>query len=135
VSKPTKYLFDNCWELIPKTELKSVPHNTRGLYVLYQELPGADGEASNFAVVYIGMAGAKNAGIHGRLKAHAKNEEKTGLWSHFSFYQVSKEVREDQVRDLEGAIQHIYRKDPQVNILNLQKGSGKIRKIRTRYRS
>ncbi len=122
-------LIKRCAEFISKDKLDKVPHKTRGIYVLYQ---GDDGKTktARHDVVYVGMAGAAKSGIHGRLKAHASSKRKQNLWSHFSFFEVWHDVKESEVRELEGIIRHIYRRDRRANILNTQKGFNALRAIR-----
>ncbi len=111
-------------EFLPTDEIKNVPHYTRGIYVLFKYRPRLE----KYDVVYIGMAGGEKAGIRGRLKLHLK--KKAGLWSHFSAFQVWDNIREEEVKELEGIFRHIYRKDNRANRLNKQRSFKKLAKVR-----
>lgn len=118
-------LIKHCVEFVPKDEAKNVPHRTRGVYVLFKYRP----RLNKYDVLYIGMAGGeRKAGICGRLGKHKR--EKGDLWTHFSLFEVWDNIREDEVRELEGIFRHIYRKDNRANRLNLQKSFKKLSKVR-----
>jgi hypothetical protein len=88
-------------------EVKLLPRQLRGIYVLYKQRPG-----QKYDVLYVGMAAAgKRGGIRGRLTSHAKSERKKGLWTHFSAYVVWQNIRDEEVAELEGLFRHIYRMD------------------------
>ena len=124
------HLIKRCAEYIPKEELDIVPHDTRGIYILYCRHIGKDAGKPRFDVVYVGMAGEAKASIHGRLVQHAKSQHKRDLWTHFSFFEVWDNISDDEVQELEGILRHIYRKDRRANVLNQQKGFMKLRKVR-----
>jgi hypothetical protein len=117
-------LIKSCAEFLEKDEINNIPPYTRGIYALlrYKKLGMYD-------VVYIGMAGGeKGAGIRGRLRVH--KYKKGELWTHCSVFEVWDNIREEEVRELEGILRHIYRKDPRANSLAKQKSFGKLTKIR-----
>ena len=117
-------LIKNCMEFVHQDNIKNVPQRTRGLYVLFKYRP----KLKNYDVVYIGMAGGeKKAGINGRLRKHLKN--KPDQWTHFSAFEVWDNIREDEVRELEGILRHIYRKDTRANSLNKQRSFKKLTKV------
>lgn len=114
-------LVKHYMEYVPKEETEKVPQMTRGLYVLFKYNP----RLYKYDVVYIGMAGGeKKTGIQGRLRKH--KQSKGNLWTHFSVFEVWDNIREDEVRELEGIFRHIYRKDSRANNLNKQKSFKKL---------
>jgi hypothetical protein len=118
-------LIKHCVEFENKKDVSNIPRRTRGIYVLFKYRPKLD----KYDVVYIGMAGGeKKAGIGGRLRAHAKN--KPGEWTHFSAFEVWDNIREEEVRELEGILRHVYRKDSHANKLGIQKSFKKLTKIK-----
>jgi hypothetical protein len=74
--------------------------------------------------------GEKKAGIGGRLRAHAKNTIKSRQWTHFSAFEVWDNIREEEVRELEGILRHIFRKDSHANKLGIQKSFKKLTRVR-----
>jgi len=68
------------------------------------------------------------SGIKGRLTRHSK--KKSGLWTHFSIFKVWDNIRNDEIKELEGLFRHLYKHDSRANILNKQKGFTTMRKIR-----
>lgn len=118
-------LIKNCMEFVHQDDVNNVPPKTRGLYVLFKYRP----RLNKYDVVYIGMAGGeKKAGINGRLRSHLK--KKANQWTHFSAFEVWDNIREDEVRELEGIFRHIYRKDTRANRLNKQRSFKKLAKVR-----
>ncbi|MCP4263907.1 MAG: GIY-YIG nuclease family protein [Planctomycetes bacterium] len=120
-------LIKRCAELLEQTEqnISLIPQSTRGIYTLlkYQSKTG------NYDVVYIGMAGGSGkGGIRSRLKTHRRRKGK--LWSHFSMFEVWDNIREEEIRELEGIFRHIYRKDTGANRLNQQRSFNKLAKVR-----
>ncbi len=103
-----------------------MPRYTRGIYVLYKYRHHYDA----YNVVYVGMAGGESAGIRGRLRRHL--ESKGDQWSHFSVFEVWENIREDEVKELEGLFRHIYKFDHKANKLNKQRGFKKLRLIRSK---
>ncbi len=103
-------LIKNATEFCEKSKVSSVPSYTRGIYVLYKR------RGDNFNVVYIGMAAGPRASIRRRLYKHRRT--KGDLWSHFSVFQVWENIREEEVKELEGLFRHLYKKDSRANKLN-----------------
>jgi len=117
-------LIKRCAEFCEKEDIRHIPPRTRGIYVLFKKLP----RLNKFDVVYIGMAGGEKAGIRGRLGSHRRR--KGDMWTHFSAFEVWDNIREEEIRELEGLFRHIYRRDRQANRLNRQRGFKKLVKIR-----
>ena len=109
-------------EFISRGRLNELPKKLRGFYVLYKELDSVAGR-QKFEVLYVGMATAgQRGGIHGRLMSHNKSKRKGALWTHFSAFEVWDNIRHDEIAEIEGLFRHIYRKDPNANRLNIQRG-------------
>ncbi len=118
-------LIKHCVEFRPQEELYNLRRFVRGIYVLYKYRQ----KKNVYDVVYIGMAGGeKKAGIGGRLRSHKKN--KPDEWSHFSAFEVWDNIREEEIRELEGILRHIFRKDSHANKLGIQKSFKKLTEIR-----
>ncbi len=113
------------WREFTKNEVEKVPHDTRGIYVLFQQT-GDAGHPSH-DVMYIGMTGA---GIHGRLCDHLGSKTKSKLCTHFSVFEVHDNIHEDEIEELEGILRHIFRRDSHANQLAKQVGYGKLREVR-----
>ena len=118
-------LIKNSVEYCTRKDTSSVPPRTRGIYVLYKYGHHFD----SYNVVYVGMAGGENAGVRGRLKSHLRS--KGDQWTHFSVYQVWDNIREEEVRELEGLFRHLYRYDHRANKLNKQRGFKKLNQVRS----
>ena len=112
-------------EFRPKEELKYVPAKRRGIYVLYRQRR-RNGELK-YDVVYVGMT---TSGMHGRLHSHSTSKKKRDLWTHFSAFEAWENIRDDEIKELEGLLRHIYRKDHRANALNVQRGFKKLRRVR-----
>ena len=123
-------LIKNALEHLSKSEIRTVPPKTRGIYVLYNRRGKASADSHNYDVVYVGMARGQNAGCRGRLNSHLKH--KSGLWTHFSVCEVWDNVREEEVEELEGLFRHIYQYDSKANLLNSQKSYRKLRRLTKR---
>ncbi len=109
-------LIKRCVEFIPQEEIGTIPPYTRGVYALYKYRP----KLQKYDVVYVGMAAGTKAGrIVGRLRTHKRR--KGELWTHFSVFGEWDNIREEEVKELEGIFRHIYRKDTQANKLNKQR--------------
>ncbi|MHB9070768.1 MAG: GIY-YIG nuclease family protein [Sedimentisphaerales bacterium] len=120
-------LIKRCAEFLPKTktQIKGIPPCTRGIYVLFNHRY----KMNKYDVVYVGMAaGVKTASVRGRLRVHFLT--KGDLWTHFSIFEVWDNIREEEVRELEGMLRHIYRKDSHANKLGIQKSFKKLTKIK-----
>jgi hypothetical protein len=120
-------LIRNSVEYCSRNETSSVPVKTRGIYVLYKYGRRFD----SYNVVYVGMAGSENAGVRGRLKSHLRS--KGDQWTHFSVYQVWDNIREEEVKELEGLFRHLYRYDHRANKLNKQRGFKKLNQVRSSW--
>lgn len=119
-------LIKHCAEYLPQNDVDRIPKLTRGIYVLYKYRP----KTRMYDVVYVGMAGGEvKSGIGGRLRSHVRKKKRH--WTHFSAYEVWDNIREEEVRELEGLFRHIYRKDSRAGKLNKQKGFNKLRRLRT----
>ncbi|HLX11844.1 MAG TPA: GIY-YIG nuclease family protein [Bacteroidota bacterium] len=117
--------FKRCAEGCPRSEVRYIPRNTRGIYTLLKKESG-----DTYRVVYVGMAGGAKAGIHGRLNSHKSSKRKGNKWDYFSFFEVWDNVSKDEVTELEGILRHIYRKDQNVNELCRQRSHKPFIKIR-----
>jgi len=118
-------LIKSWGEHLPIDKINSLPKALRGFYVLYKFVK----KTESYNVVYVGMSssGRDRGHIKGRLKTHRKR--KKGLWSHFSIFEVWNNIRDDEIRELEGLFREIYKKDSSANKLNKQRGFKKLRKI------
>lgn len=110
-------------EFRTKEDLEELPRYIRGIYVLFKSRK--IGRKNYFDVVYIGMASRK---VKGRLRKHVKNKGKH--WTHFSVFEVWKNIRDEEIRELEGILRHIYWKDSNANKLNLAKSFKKLKRLR-----
>jgi len=120
-------LIQKCQEFTSKEDRHELPSGLRGIYVLYRYLP----KVGNYDVVYVGMATGQG-GVRSRLYSHARSKRKGHLWTHFSAFKVWDNIRDDEVRELEGLFRHLYRKDRNANALNLQKGFKPLKKLKRR---
>lgn len=122
-------LVERCYELVIKDDVGVVPYGTRGIYVLYKEAPPpARSKIPRFDVVYIGLAAGVGNGVRGRLYRH--RIDKPEEWTHFSVFSVWPNIREEEIRELEGLLRHIFRFDTHANRLNIAKGYNAIRSVR-----
>jgi hypothetical protein len=124
-------LVRRCFELAPKTDISLVPSGTRGMYVLYRRHRTRSRTAESkvqFDVVYIGLASGERVGIRGRLNRHRRS--KGEHWTHFSIFEVWDNIRNDEVRELEGLFRHIYRFDTHANKLNVAKSYNALTTVR-----
>jgi hypothetical protein len=120
-------LIKRCTEFRAQADLEELPGYLRGIYVLYR-LQRRNGR-ERYSVVYVGMSAAgRRRGIRWRLHKHQR--AKGELWTHFSVYEVWDNIRDDEIRELEGLFRHIYRKDPEANRLNVARGFKAVRAIR-----
>lgn len=115
-------LVRRCVQWKPKTDIELVPKGIRGIYTLLKHR-----RSNKFDVVYIGMAEGKK-GILSRLKSHAKSKRKGALWTHFSIFEMWPNVSE--IREIEGILREIYRKDRRANRLNKQRRCKMLQKVR-----
>jgi hypothetical protein len=126
LSKSELRLIKNALEYKSIDEIDIVPVRIRGIYALYNRTRNR----RNFDLVYVGMARGSKTGIKGRLRSHKRN--KSGLWTHFSVFEVWDNIVESEVEELEGLFRHLFKFDRKANSLNKQKGFKKLRKIRKR---
>ena len=111
-------------EYQPLADRVRLPKGLRGIYALYRYKP----RSREYDVVYIGMSGAANrAHIRTRLKSHAKS--KSALWTHFSVFVVWDNIRDEEIRELEGLFRHIYSMDSRANRLNRQRRFKKLKNV------
>jgi len=120
-------LIKRCNEFRPfgPDELDKIPPDTRGIYVLFD----GDSKQREHGVMYVGLSGADEAGIRGRLRKHLANASK-GSCTCFSVFEVHDNVSEQEIQELEGILRHIFRRDPHANRLAKQVGYEKLRKVR-----
>ena len=57
------------------------------------------------------------------------NKNKDG-WTHFWVFEVWDNIREDEVKELEGILRHIFRKDLHANKFGIQKSFNKLTRVR-----
>jgi len=101
-------------EFQPEEEREHIPDNTRGIYVLLKQKA-----KDKFEVVYIGMSGrGKISGIYARLHDHSKNKNKK--WTHFTLFEAHDNLTNAEIKEIEGLILCVYRKDLRVNKHNIQ---------------
>ena len=103
--------------------VEDMPFGLRGIYALFKYRPRID----SFELVYIGLA---RRNIKKRLKVHLKSQKKSGLWTHFSVFEVWDNITDAEIEELEGLFRHLYKKDSRANKLNKQKGFQKMNKVR-----
>ncbi|MHB0961790.1 MAG: GIY-YIG nuclease family protein [Gemmatimonadaceae bacterium] len=118
-------LIKRCAEYLEGDQVLKLPRGLRGIYVLYKRRLHKGGYS--FDVVYVGMA--SKGGIRSRLKSHRR--KKAGLWTHFSIFEVWENIRDDEVRELEGLFRHLYRDDSKASPLNLARGYKALRRLRS----
>lgn len=121
-------LIRRSFEFAPQHQYGTVPADTRGIYVLYRRRRSARGSRQTgrrFDVVYIGLA---DVDVRRRLVSHVR--AKGSEWTHFSVYEVWDNIRQDEIKELEGLLRHIYRYDFHANRLNLAKGYNKLGDVR-----
>jgi len=107
----------------PKADINLLPGGRRGIYVLFNNLPGT----KIYDVVYVGLS---RASIRARLKNHRKSKRKAALWTHFSLFEVHRTVSDEDIGVLEGLFRTIYRRDSRANSLNVQKKHRALRRVR-----
>ncbi|MFN2397726.1 MAG: hypothetical protein ABR543_03625 [Gemmatimonadaceae bacterium] len=84
--------------------------------------------AKAYNVVYVGMAGiGRRGGIVVRLRKHSR--KKKDLWTHCSVFEVWDNIREEEIRELEGLFRHIYGRDSQASGLNRQRSFKKLKTL------
>jgi hypothetical protein len=111
-------------EFIRQEDLDTIPRGLRGIYALYFH----NKRTGDFNVVYVGMAAAGNrGGMLGRVKQHRK--KKKDLWTHCSLFEVWDNIRDEEIRELEGLFRQIYRGDGRANSLNKQRSFKKLKGV------
>jgi hypothetical protein len=124
-------LIKRCVEFCETDQIRYIPSNTRGIYVLFKRKRKWSKATKKwrvkYNVVYIGMAHGPKSGAHSRLNSHLRS--KAGQWTHFSLFEVWDNITEAEVAELEGLFRHIYRKDTKANPLNEQKGFKKLKTV------
>jgi hypothetical protein len=122
-------LIRQCAEYIPQQHVLKVPGGVRGVYVLYRRVRNPRSTTANYDVVYVGMGGlGEHGGIRSRLRRHRRT--KRGVWTHFSIFEVWDNIRDEEIRELEGLFRHIYRHDSQATSLNKARSFRALRKLR-----
>ena len=132
--KPTRVeplrLIEQQLEFIAKADIDTIPRGMRGIYVLYRTADSSIPRRPHRHVVYVGMSAS---GIRGRLRSHRKHKDE--LWDTCSIFVVWPNVREEEIRELEGILRHISRYDPDAQQLNAQGAYKKLafaRKVETK---
>lgn len=110
---PLRLVKNHC-EYLPQADFARLPGGMRGIYVLYKK------RVDKYDVVYVGMSATGRTGVKQRLRLHSRKKAK--LWSHFSVFEVWDNIRDDEIRELEGLFRHIYRQDSRASALNAQRG-------------
>jgi hypothetical protein len=95
------------------------------MYALYRKGRGARHRRA-WDVVYIGLAAA--GGVRARLTHHRRS--KAEEWTHFSVFAVWPNIRDDEIRELEGLFRHIYRFDTHANRLNIARAYKALNMVR-----
>jgi hypothetical protein len=116
-------LIKRCREYVEVHRVLRVPRDLRGIYVLDRKVRSRG--KVQYDVVDVGMAA--KGGMRARLKLHRR--KKKGHWSHFSLFEVWDNIRDEEIRELEGLFRHIYKFDSQASPLNTARGFKAIRAI------
>ncbi len=117
-------LVKRCAEYLDVARVFDLPGGLRGIYVLYR-VRRRKGD-TYYDVVYVGMA--SKGGIRARLKNHRR--KKAGSWTHFSVFEVWDNIRDEEVRELEGLFRHLYRYDSQASPLNAARSYKALKSLR-----
>ena len=107
-------------EHITQEEINLLPAGIRGIYALFYAKP----KKKRYNVVYVGMSASS---VRVRLKRH--RSKKKNLWTHCSIFEVWDNIREEEIRELEGILRHIYRHDDRANSLNKMKSFKLLNKV------
>ena len=122
-------LIRRCAEYLPQEQSPQVPGGLRGVYVLYRQTRKRRSKKDQYDVVYVGLGRTgQRGGIRSRLRSHRRT--KKGLWTHFSIFEVWGNIRDEEIRELEGLFRHIYKRDSQASPLNVARGFKPLRKVR-----
>ena len=117
----TLRLIKRTEEFLSVAELRRLPADMRGIYVLYRHRRPLD----RYDVVYVGMA--FSGGIRVRLRSHRK--KKANLFTHCSIFEVWDNITKAEVEELEGLFRHFYRFDSRASALNRQRSYKKLKQI------
>jgi hypothetical protein len=117
------------WRQCAPNEIIHVPSHIRGIYVLFKQR-----QENIFDVMYIGMAGADTAGVDSRLRRHLRSKSKSQS-THFSVFEVHDNIREEEIKELEGILRHIFRRDSRANSMASQRGYDMLRRGGVRKRT
>ncbi|NLR35230.1 GIY-YIG nuclease family protein [Aeromonas hydrophila] len=109
-------LIKNAIEYASIKDVSDISKGSRGIYVLYKRRGFKNDRSHHYDVVYVGMA---RQSIKSRLDSHQKT--KSGLWSHFSAFEVWDNITDIEIAELEGLFRQVYRFDSNANKLNVQK--------------
>lgn len=110
---------------MPRADWAKIPRDIRGLYVLYKSTG-----PKKYDVKYIGVSGLGERGrLKNRLRRHNKRIQQ---WTHFSFFEIHDNVTSDELRELETLLRTVFRHDTRIGLENIQLGSRKMNKLRTR---
>ena len=121
-------LIRRCAEYLPFEQVPQVHGGLRGVYVLYRQTQHRRSKKDQYDVVYVGLGGTGlRGGIRSRLRSHRRS--KRGLWTHFSVFEVWDNIRDEEIRELEGLFRHIYKRDSQASPLNVARGFKPLRKL------
>ena len=118
--------FRRSAEFLEKSKVNGLPHDLRGIYVLYKQ-QSAKGRRKIYDLQYIGMS---VTGIGGRLRSHRRSSRKAEEWTHFSVFEVWDNVTDAEISELEGLARHLYRRDSTASTLNIQRGYKRLRRIK-----
>jgi len=106
-----------------KDDIRSVPRDTRGFYVLYSK-----GRGERYEVRYIGVSGLGMRGrVDRRLRSHRRKKRD---WTHFSLFEVHDNITAAEIRELEALLLQIFRHDPRIGLANVQVGSRAFSQLR-----
>lgn len=119
------YLIKQYAQFVPKEKLGQFPRKRRGLYVLYIHRKGNGAAKGWYDVVYVGMTCAS---LRRRIQVHRRTKGK--YWTHFSMYEVWDNIRDEQIKELEGLFRHIYRYDSIASKLTRQRSFKRLSKLK-----
>jgi len=118
-------LIKGCVEYIEKERIFELLPAMRGMYVLYRGPKGPARRGAKYEVVYVGVAA--QGSMRARLKLHRRRKDS---WTHFSVFEVWDNIRDEEIRELEGLFRHIYKRDNRANPLNVARGFKPMAKVR-----
>lgn len=109
-------------EFRPKDDRVELPWKVRGFYALLSE---EGHRKKRYHVEYVGIADD----LRRRLNQHASGSKKR-RWDHFSVFQVWPNITEEEIREIEGILRHVYRKDPHASGMNKQRRMNMLGRVR-----